>query len=143
MILSVTDRDIRSNYSTLEQVMEQLYNELGEQAAAAPASLGVETGFPGMDDRLLGMRPGQMVVVGARPGVGKTSFALNLALNAAADGVAVAFFSLEMSKVEIAQRLLSAQAHASSSRTSAAAASRPTSGPDPRGHRANSRSSTS
>jgi replicative DNA helicase len=51
-----------------------------------------------------------MIVIGARPGVGKTSFALNLAVNAAANGASVAFFSLEMSKVEIAQRLLSAQA---------------------------------
>ena len=51
-----------------------------------------------------------MVVIGARPGVGKTSFALNLAVNAAAAGASVAFFSLEMSKTEIAQRLLSAQA---------------------------------
>ena len=51
-----------------------------------------------------------MIVIGARPGVGKTSFALNLAINAAAKGASVAFFSLEMSKTEIAQRLLSAQA---------------------------------
>ena len=50
-----------------------------------------------------------MIVIGARPGVGKTSFALNLAVNAAFNGASVAFFSLEMSKIEIAQRLLSAQ----------------------------------
>ena len=50
-----------------------------------------------------------MVVIGARPGVGKTSFALNLAVNAAAKGVSVAFFSLEMSSIEVAQRLLSAR----------------------------------
>ena len=109
MILSVTDRDIRSNYSTLEQVMEELYEELAEQSSN-PGELGVMTGFNGIDMRLQGLRPGQMVVIGARPGVGKTSFALNLAINAAAKGAAVAFFSLEMSKVEIAQRLLSAQA---------------------------------
>ena len=50
------------------------------------------------------------MVIGARPGVGKTSFALNLATNAAFAGASVAFFSLEMSKVEIAQRLLAANA---------------------------------
>ena len=109
MILSVTDRDIRSNYSTLEEVMGELYEELAEQAAN-PGSLGVMTGYPGIDSRLQGLRPGQMVVIGARPGVGKTSFALNLAINAAAKGANIAFFSLEMSKTEIAQRLLSAQA---------------------------------
>lgn len=60
-----------------------------------------------MDKMFLGLRPGQMVVIGARPGVGKTSFALNLATQAAENGAAVAFFSLEMSAEEIAQRLLS------------------------------------
>ena len=110
MILSVTGDDIKSNYSTLEEVMEQLYNELGDMAASGTQSFGVNTGYPGIDQRLLGLRPGQMVVVGARPGVGKTSFALNLCVNAAAEGASVAFFSLEMSKIEIAQRLLSAQA---------------------------------
>ena len=109
MILSVTDRDIRSNYSTLEEVMGELYEELAEQAIN-PGSMGVMTGFNGIDARLQGLRPGQMIVIGARPGVGKTSFALNLAINAAAKGASVAFFSLEMSKTEIAQRLLSAQA---------------------------------
>ncbi|MBR1830226.1 MAG: DnaB-like helicase C-terminal domain-containing protein, partial [Atopobiaceae bacterium] len=94
---------------TLEEVMGELYEELAEQAIN-PSSMGVMTGFNGIDARLQGLRPGQMIVIGARPGVGKTSFALNLAINAAAQGASVAFFSLEMSKTEIAQRLLSAQA---------------------------------
>ena len=110
MLLSVTDRGVRSSYSTLQEIMEQLYNDLGEQAENGSDTMGVETGFPGLDSRLLGLRGGQMVVIGARPGVGKTSFCLNLAVNAAEAGATVALFSLEMSKVEIAQRLLSARA---------------------------------
>ena len=109
MIFSVTNRDVRNSYSTLEDVMTTLYGELAE-AEANPGQLGVMTGFNGIDARLQGLRPGQMVVIGARPGVGKTSFALNLCINAAVKGASVAFFSLEMSKTEIAQRLLSAQA---------------------------------
>ena len=108
MILSVTDRDIRSNYSTLEQVVAELYDQLAEADGAD--QLGVMTGYPGIDARLQGLRAGQMIVIGARPGVGKTSFALNLAVNAAAKGASVAFFSLEMSKEEIGQRLLSSYA---------------------------------
>lgn len=108
MILSVTDRDIRSNYWTLEDVMANLYEELAESDGSE--NLGVMTGYPGIDSRLQGLRPGQMIVIGARPGVGKTSFALNLAVNAAAKGASVAFFSLEMSKEEIGQRLLSSYA---------------------------------
>ncbi len=110
MLLGVTNRAIRSTYSGISDVMEELFEELDEQSKHQTDALGVKTGFPGIDKALLGMRAGQMVVIGARPGVGKTSFCLNLAVNAAASGASVALFSLEMSKKEIAQRLLSAQA---------------------------------
>jgi replicative DNA helicase len=108
MILSVTDRDVRSNYISMQDAMQALYAELQAQAESGEEIAGVRTGFQRLDDMLLGMREGQMVVVGARPGVGKTSFALNLAVQAAEAGATVAFFSLEMSSTEIAQRLLSA-----------------------------------
>jgi len=107
MIFSVTSRDVGDKYSTLEQVIGDLYVELGEMCANQESTLGVNTGFPAIDRNLQGLRGGQMIVIGARPGVGKTSFALNLAVKAAGEGASVAFFSLEMSKVEIAQRLLS------------------------------------
>ena len=110
MLLDVTNRDVRSNEQSLEEIMGELYNELGENAERDDRKLGVMTGFPHIDECLLGLRPGQMIVIGARPGVGKTSFALNLATNAAYEGASVALFSLEMSKVEIAQRLLAANA---------------------------------
>ena len=110
MLLNVTTHDIGNSFQTLEDIVCDLYNELGELALNPEGMIGVATGYPGIDHHLQGLRPGQMVVVGARPGVGKTSFALNLAINAAANGAAVALFSLEMSKVEIAQRLLSSQA---------------------------------
>ena len=58
----------------------------------------------------MGFREGQLIIIGARPAVGKTSFALNLALNAAAAGFTVGFFSLEMSGKEIAQRFICAHA---------------------------------
>ncbi|OFK22205.1 replicative DNA helicase [Olsenella sp. HMSC062G07] len=110
LLMGVTDRAVKNSYVTLSAAMEDLYEELSEACQNPDGILGVQTGYPGIDARLQGLRAGQMVVVGARPGVGKTSFALNLAVNAAAKGASVAFFSLEMSKMEIAQRLLSAQA---------------------------------
>ncbi len=110
MLMSVTERSIKNTYSTLTDVMGDLYEDLAAATENPDSVLGVQTGYPGIDSRLQGLRAGQMIVVGARPGVGKTSFALNLAVNAAANGASVAFFSLEMSKIEIAQRLLSAQA---------------------------------
>ncbi len=110
LLLDVTNRDVRQSEQSLEEIMGELYEELEEQAMAGEKTHGVQTGFPKIDECLLGLRPGQMIVLGARPGVGKTSFSLNLATNAAFHGASVAFFSLEMSKAEIAQRLLAAEA---------------------------------
>ena len=110
LLLDVTNRDVRQSEQSLEEIMGELYEELEEQSMSGEKTLGVQTGFPKIDECLLGLRPGQMIVLGARPGVGKTSFALNLATNAAYHGASVAFFSLEMSKAEIAQRLLAAEA---------------------------------
>ncbi len=110
LLLNVTNREVGDTFSDISQVMGDLFTELGEACQNPEGHMGVNTGYKQIDASLQGLRPGQMIVVGARPGVGKTSFALNLATNAAANGAAVAFFSLEMSKTEIAQRLLSAQA---------------------------------
>ena len=109
MLLSATDRELRSGYESLEDIMSSLYTELGDMVKSGKTRLGIDTGYPGIDSLLLGMRAGQMIVIGARPGVGKTAFALNLVLNAARAGASVAFFSLEMSKIEIAQRMLAIQ----------------------------------
>ncbi len=109
MILGITEKNVSSSYSTVADIMEDLYTQLGDMCTRENDALGVQTGFPSIDRNLLGLRPGQMVVVGARPAVGKTSFALNLAVNAAIEGATVAFFSLEMSNLEIAQRLLASR----------------------------------
>ncbi|KXG88530.1 replicative DNA helicase [Fannyhessea vaginae] len=109
MLLDVTNKEVTSNFSQLSDLMADLYNDLSDMQEKGKPQ-GVYTDYPTVDRWLQGLRPGQMIVVGARPGVGKTSFALNLAVNMANSGASVAFFSLEMSKIEIAQRLLSAQA---------------------------------
>jgi replicative DNA helicase len=66
---------------------------------------GLLVGFPDLDQKLAGLKGGQLVVVGARPGCGKTALALAIALNAAADGHGVYFASLEMPESEIADRV--------------------------------------
>ena len=109
-LLSVTAREVKSNYKTLTEFMAEAYEEAEKVCAAGGVAAGVPTGFPSLDKMLMGFREGQLVIIGARPAVGKTSFALNLALNAAAEGYTVCFFSLEMSGKEIAQRLICAHA---------------------------------
>lgn len=110
LVLKITDREVSSAYRSLTDFMIEAYDEAAEAAAAGGQAHGVSTGYPSLDRLLLGLREGQLVILGARPAVGKTSFALNLALNAAADGYTVGFFSLEMSGKEIAQRLICAHA---------------------------------
>ena len=110
MLFEVTGRSVRSSYEGLGAIMSDYFVSLEEMSKNKGARQGILTGYPDIDRNLLGLRPGQMIVIGARPGVGKTSFALNIAVNAAREGASVAFFSMEMSKVEIAQRLLAAEA---------------------------------
>ena len=109
-LLKVTAREVKSSYKTLTEFMVEAYNEAEEVCKAGGQAAGVPTGFPSLDRMLMGFREGQLIIIGARPAVGKTSFALNLALNAAAAGYTVGFFSLEMSGKEIAQRLICAYA---------------------------------
>ena len=83
-------------------------NRLAEEGARPP---GLQTGLSGLDRRILGMNPGEFILIASRPGMGKTSIALNIALNVAkTSGKAVAVFSLEMSREQLAIRLLSGEA---------------------------------
>ncbi|HTS89599.1 MAG TPA: replicative DNA helicase [Gemmatimonadales bacterium] len=84
---------------------------------------GVPSGFKDLDELTLGFQPSELVVIAARPSMGKTAFVLNIAAHAAADALqsdgqrgGVAFFSLEMSKESLVQRLLSAEASVDSHR---------------------------
>ena len=110
MLFDVTSRAVRASYEGLNSIMSDYFVSLEEMSKNKGMRQGIYTGYADIDRCILGMRPGQMIVIGARPGVGKTSFALNVATNAARAGASVAFFSMEMSKVEIAQRLLACEA---------------------------------
>lgn len=74
---------------------------------------GISTGFPGFDEKIIGMRPGEMIVLAARPSVGKTSFALNVLANVALKNVnprSVLIFTMEMTADQITRRLLCSEA---------------------------------
>lgn len=78
---------------------------------------GLPTGFVALDKSLLGLQPGQLVILAARPGVGKTSLALNIAVNSAKHtGLPVALFSLEMLAKELSNKILSSEASVDSER---------------------------
>lgn len=72
--------------------------------------LGLKSGISDLDNTLIGMSEGDLIILGARPGMGKTSLALNIATNVAKQGKTVCIFSLEMSSAQIASRMLSSEA---------------------------------
>ncbi len=95
----------------ISEVLREVYAHLHQLAEDKTAALGTQTGFSGIDRVLVGMGEGDLVLIGARPGMGKTSFALNIAANVATSTKkTVCIFSLEMSAEQLVSRLLSGEA---------------------------------
>lgn len=96
---------------SLKEALYENLKELERPARAKGEITGVSTGFNSLDVRLLGLQPGQLVILAARPGMGKTAFALNWAVAAAKQtNQAVAVFSYEMMYAELSMRLLASEA---------------------------------
>ncbi|HEY77365.1 MAG TPA: replicative DNA helicase [Thermoflexia bacterium] len=93
----------------LGEVVREVYDHL-EEATRQGTVLGLSTGFPDLDRLLGGFRRGSLVIVGARPGQGKSSLLLSFATAALRAGVPAVLFSLEMSAEEVAHRLLAMEA---------------------------------
>ena len=103
-------RDIHG-FRHLRELLSNVFENISAAANDKGATQTVDTGFSNLDRVLVGMGKGDLVLVGARPGMGKTSFALNIALNVArTTKKEVCIFSLEMSAEQIAMRLLSTEA---------------------------------
>ncbi len=95
----------------IKKIIAELYETLDELAQSDDSIPGIETGFTDLDQFITGLNKSDLILVAARPGMGKTSFALNVALNAAKrSDKNVAVFQLEMSKSQLASRFLSNEA---------------------------------
>ena len=102
-----TEKRVSSSFTPINVLLGETFTEMSNRKEGMS---GVPTGFLDLDDLLHGMRGGDLIILAARPGVGKTSFALNLAVNAAKAQYPVAFFSLEMSSSQLVQRVMCAEA---------------------------------
>ena len=103
-------RDTR-NFRHIRDVLGDVYSNLNRLYEGDESALGTPTGFSGVDSILAGMGKGDFVIVGARPGMGKTSFALNIATNVAEKTKkAVCVFSLEMPAEQLVTRMLASEA---------------------------------
>lgn len=109
-LFAVTEKRISSSFKKMDALLTEAFDEITQLAERKSHMAGVPTGFKDIDELFHGLRGGDLIVLAARPGVGKTSFALNLAVNASMLGASVAFFSLEMSASQLVQRILCAEA---------------------------------
>src|SRR5580693_3075531 len=110
-VYAVTDRRIAEDYHPLSEIMPAALEEIEAIGAHGGGISGVPTGFADLDSLTNGLHPGQMIVVAARPAVGKSALALDFARSATIrHGLPTVVFSLEMGRNEITMRLLSAEA---------------------------------
>ncbi len=111
LIFNISQRHARSDFSHMRDVLAEYMNKLDKLHERRGSIVGVPTGFTDLDRLTGGLQKSDLIVLAARPGIGKTSLALSLAHNTALKfHNSIAVFSLEMSKDQLAQRLLSMDA---------------------------------
>lgn len=109
-ILDISQRRIRKAFTPIRDVLMETYERV-EKMYENPGKLtGIPTGFPDLDRMTSGLQRSDLIILAARPSMGKTAFALNLAQNVAIHtGETVAIFNMEMPAIQLVQRMLSAE----------------------------------
>lgn len=117
MMFRVAEHRQTDTMSRLHDLLDQTIDNLEALYDRGQSITGTPTGYHDFDELTSGLQPDALIVVGARPAMGKTSFAIGMASHAAIDAhLPVLFFSLEMSRVELSQRILCAEARVDSTR---------------------------
>jgi replicative DNA helicase len=117
MVFEVAERRVADTLKPLHALLTDSLDRLEALYDRGQSITGVPTGYLDLDERLSGLQPSNLIIVGARPAMGKTSFALGIAAHAAMEAhVPVLVFSLEMSHAEITSRLLCAEARVDATR---------------------------
>ena len=110
-VYDVTDRRTSEDYAPLRDLMDDALNEFEAFSNRGGEMVGVPTGFADLDSLTNGLHPGQLIIVAARPAIGKSTLGVDIARSASIrNGLTSVIFSLEMSRNEIVMRLLSAEA---------------------------------
>ncbi len=113
-LYNITDQNLNTGYESLSSLVLQTQKQIESLSEKGSDLTGVTTGFKELDKMTNGWQPSDLIILAARPGMGKTAFTLSLAKNAAENGNAIAVFSLEMASVQLVQRLISMEAEISS-----------------------------
>ncbi|MGL5828136.1 MAG: DnaB-like helicase C-terminal domain-containing protein, partial [Angustibacter sp.] len=110
-VYAVTERRSSEDYLPIGQIIEPTVDEIEAAGHRGEGMIGVPTGFSDLDRLTNGLHPGQMIVLAARPAIGKSTLGLDIARSAAIkNNMTAVLFSLEMSRTEITMRMLSAEA---------------------------------
>ncbi|MBK8172252.1 MAG: replicative DNA helicase [Sandaracinaceae bacterium] len=116
-VFDVAKERVRHPYEHIKQVVMRTFQEITLAAERKERITGLPTGFDRLDHMTAGMHPGDLIIIAGRPGMGKTSFALNVGVNACvASRKPVAVFSLEMPKEQLARRMLCSEARVDAGR---------------------------
>ncbi len=111
LIFRIAERRENKSFVHIRDALIQVYERLTKLTQSPDELRGTPTGFTALDNVIVGMGNSDLVLIGARPGMGKTSFAMNIATSAAIKtGKTVCVFSLEMSAEQLANRMLSSEA---------------------------------
>lgn len=110
-LYEITDKNLRRGYESVGSLARKAQKQLETLAGSTEGITGIPSGFPDLDKLTSGWQKSNLIIIAARPGMGKTSFTLALARNAAMDYKRpVALFSLEMNNLELVNRLISMEA---------------------------------
>ena len=106
-LYEITDKNLNTGYESLNSLVVKAQKQIEAVGMKGSDTTGVTTGFVELDNMTNGWQPSDLIIVAARPGMGKTAFTLSLAKNAAEHNFPVAIFSLEMASVQLVQRIIS------------------------------------
>ncbi len=109
-LFELTERRVKRAFTPISEVITAYFDSLAAAQANAGKITGLPTNFRELDNKLSGLQKSDLIVLAARPAMGKTAFVLNLANNIAREGHPVAMFNLEMSAEQLVQRMISCRA---------------------------------
>lgn len=113
-LFGITEKNLRRSYDTMATLTAAAMRQLEHISKQDGGLVGVPSGFSGLDRLTAGWQKSDLIILAARPAMGKTAFMLNLARNAAKNKKAVGIFSLEMSSLQLVNRLITAETGISS-----------------------------
>ncbi len=117
MLFDIAEQKVKHNIYPLGKIIDTNIDALEERQGTGASLSGIPSGFKKLDELTSGFQKSDLIIMAARPGMGKTAFALNLARHAAVEAEsAIALFSLEMSKEQLSLRLLCSEARIDSAR---------------------------